>query len=154
MRGCDGKIESVVYSDSKTNYFSSVCFPIYDHPNITLLFLLYFLLAYLDEVLWVWKILWMSKILKLLLELYNCIAVRASVVLLSGYVDKSQSVLIRITGIITITRGPFHAPQCSYASYIQAEQKCTPWTTKPTYTFIYKNKRECEAGQVILLFFH
>lgn len=88
---CDGKIEGMVYSDSKTNDFSSVCFPFYDHPNITLLFLLYFLLAYLDQVLWVQKLLWMSKIPKLLLELYNCIAVRASVFLLSGYIDKNHS---------------------------------------------------------------
>jgi len=62
----------------------------------------------------------------LLLELYNCIPVRALVFLWSGCVLILTDFYLYITCIIAITRGLFHAPQCSSAAYIQAEQKHTP----------------------------
>lgn len=72
------------------NEWLHFCLPaFYVHPNITLLFLLYFLLAYLDKILWVWKLLGISKIPKQLLELYNNLLCELQCsFFLSEYIDK------------------------------------------------------------------
>lgn len=125
--GCEGRIESVVCS----------------HPNPAPLPLLgspkyYFILPMFSFTLFRWGCFLGLKTS----FLPNCVQNSVTALLWElecfcwlGIEIKIPVSINRTPGIIAVPTGLFHAPQCSSARYIQAENY-SPWTTKPKHAFI------------------